>query len=210
MADRDAGAIRVVIVDDHPGYARGLKELLESESAISVVGTALGAKAALELVAAHIPDVVLVDVRMPETGGVEVAARIAEVSPLSKVLMLTVSEDAHDVRGALRAGVAGYLSKELEPCDIIAAIQLCLARVVVLSPVAFRVLWAPSPQPVGLSSQDLQVLRLAAAGARMAEIAADLSVSKATATRLITRLQRRLGVANRDQMVALAARHGWV
>ena len=210
MDDRDAGPVRVVIVDDHPGYARGLKELLESESAISVVGTALGAKGALELVATHTPDVVLVDVRMPETGGVEVAARIREISPLSRVLMLTVSEDAHDVRGALEVGAAGYLSKDLESHDIVAAIQLCLAGVMVLSPAAFRVLAGPSPQPVGLSSQDLQVLRLAAAGASMSEIAVDLSVSKATVTRLVTRLQRQLGVSNRDQMVALAARRGWV
>jgi DNA-binding NarL/FixJ family response regulator len=202
---------RLVIVDDHPGYARGLQKLFESDHpSIAVVGAASNPLVALEMVARDKPDLILLDLRMPGMSGVTLAERVREVSPLSRVVMLTVSEEPQDVRDAFRAGAVGYLSKDLEPEALLAAVELVLLGVVVVTSPAFNALTGAVKAVPGLSPQELRLLQLAAEGVQLNDIATDLIVSRATATRLMAALQRKLGVSNRDQLVAHAARQGWV
>lgn len=205
-----AGETRVLIVDDHPAYAHGLRTLLESHGALFHVEVTLNAGEALASVARSAPDVVLVDVRMPRVDGIELTGRLRDLSPSSRVLMLTVSDNPKDVRAAFRAGAVGYLSKDIAPEDVAAAVALSLAGVVVLSGVAFDALSRRSTVDPKLSQDEVMLLKLAADGARIDRIAERLVVSRATATRMFGRLQERYGVSNRDQLVAYAARRGWV
>ncbi|HEX2296442.1 MAG TPA: response regulator transcription factor [Actinomycetota bacterium] len=205
-----AGETRVLVVDDHPAYAQGLRALLELHSSSLHVEAASNPDDALEIAARAAPDVMLVDVRMPHIGGIELAGRLRALAPSTRVLMLTVSEDADDVRTSFAAGAVGYLSKDLDPAQVAAAVSLSLAGAVVLSKVAFDALTGASVDDPRLSPDELLLLELAADGAPLDRIAKRLVVSRATATRMLVRLQDRFGLSNRDQLVAHAARRGWV
>ncbi len=114
------------------------------------------------------------------------------------------------MRAALDAGAVGYLSKDMEPEHLAVALELAAAGIVLLSSTAFAAVSGAREDSGELSVQESRLLKLAAAGAPVAEIAQELSVSRATATRLFAQLQRKVGVSNRDQLVATAARRGWV
>lgn len=117
-------AIAVMLCDDHPAFARGLAKLLESEAPdLDVVGVATSAPEIERLVREALPDVVLMDIRMPDTDGIEATRRIRAASPTTKVVMLTVSDEVADLYGALRAGASGYVRKDDEVAQIVNVVR---------------------------------------------------------------------------------------
>jgi two-component system NarL family response regulator len=186
----------VIIADDHRLMREGTAALLSADPRIEVVGLAGGGREAVELAARLQPDVALLDVGMPDIGGVEACAAIRARVPNTRVLMLTVSEDALDVRAALRVGAGGYLLKDMPPRELVAA---------VLSgePVVMASAEAPADE---LSVREREVLDLIGQGLRNREIAERLVVSEATVKTHVRHVLEKLRLRNRAEAAAYAAR----
>jgi DNA-binding NarL/FixJ family response regulator len=188
--------VRVIIADDHRLMREGTAALLAADPRIEVVGLASGGREAVELASRLGPDVALLDVGMPDIGGVEACAAIRARAPAVRVLMLTVSEDALDVRAALRVGAAGYLLKDMPPGQLVAA---------VLS--EEPIVMASAEVPAGeLSLREREVLELIGAGLRNREIAERLVVSEATVKTHVRHVLEKLRLRNRAEAAAFAAR----
>jgi DNA-binding NarL/FixJ family response regulator len=188
--------VRVIIADDHRLMREGTAALLSADPRIEVVGLASNGREAVELAARLRPDVALLDVGMPDIGGVEACAAIRARTPDVRVLMLTVSEDAVDVRAALRVGASGYLLKDMPPGALVAA---------VLS--GERVVMASSEVPDDeLSVREREVLELIGQGLRNREIAERLIVSEATVKTHVRHVLEKLRLRNRAEAAAYAAR----
>lgn len=188
--------MRVIIADDHRLMREGTAALLAADPRIEVVGLASGGREAVELAARLKPDVALLDVGMPDIGGVEACAAIRARAPAVRVLMLTVSEDALDVRAALRVGAAGYLLKDIPPDELVAAV-VGDERVVMAS--------AEAPADA-LSVREREVLELLGRGLRNREIAERLVVSEATVKTHVRHILEKLRLRNRAEAAAYAAR----
>ena len=174
----------------------GTAALLAADPRIEVVGLAAGGREAVELVGRVRPDVALLDVGMPDIGGVEACAAIRARSPAVRVLMLTVSEDALDVRAALKVGASGYLLKDMPPRQLVAA---------VLS--NETIVMASAEVPAGeLSAREREVLELLGQGLRNREIAERLVVSEATVKTHVRHVLEKLRLRNRAEAAAFAAR----
>lgn len=210
--DRPQSHIRVVAVDDHPTFVEGLKILLEAlVGDIEVVGIATNPDEAIDVVSDELPDIVLLDVRMPRSEGCEVARKIGQLFPDVKVVMLTVSDDPRDVQETLEAGVRGYLSKLAEPDELIAALRAVHAGEVVLAPfVASLSFGAPENRMLPLSDAELHLLKLCAQGLDNPQLARELAVSESTLKRMLQQVQRKLGAANRVQALVIAAKRGLI
>ena len=188
--------MRVIIADDHRLMREGTAALLAADPRIEVVGLASGGREAVELAGRLKPDVALLDVGMPDIGGVEACAAIRARVPEVHVLMLTVSEDALDVRAALRVGASGYLLKDMPPGALVEA---------VLS--GERVVMASSEVPDDeLSVREREVLELIGQGLRNREIAERLIVSEATVKTHVRHVLEKLRLRNRAEAAAFAAR----
>lgn len=188
--------MRVIIADDHRLMREGTAALLSADPRIDVVGLASGGHEAVELAARLKPDVALLDVGMPDIGGIEACAAIRARLPGTRVLMLTVSEDAIDVRAALRVGAAGYLLKDIPPGELVAA-------VLGSEPVVMASAEAPEDE---LSVREREVLELIGRGLRNREIAERLVVSEATVKTHVRHILEKLRLRNRAEAAAFAAR----
>lgn len=210
--------IRVLIADDHTLFRRGLASLLNETGEFQVVGEASSGPGAVRLVADLHPDVVLMDVHMPEGSGVDAVERLATVAPRVPVIMLTVSENDEDLLGAIRAGARGYFLKNAEAEDLFAAIrEVSQGRAALdssLTEVLFRHLAQASTLPPGtgspLSLRELEILSLIAEGCTNREIAVRLTVSENTVKTHVSRILEKLGVANRSEAVLQARARGWL
>jgi DNA-binding NarL/FixJ family response regulator len=190
--------VRVLIADDHRLMREGTAALLAADPRIEVVGLAGGGREAVDLAVRLAPDVALLDVGMPDVGGVEACAAILARAPDVRVLMLTVSEDALDVRAALRVGAAGYLLKDMPPDELVAAV---LSAEPAISPRVQDV------EPAGeLSLREREVLELLGQGLRNREIAERLVVSEATVKTHVRHVLEKLRLRNRAEAAAFAAR----
>ena len=200
---------RVIIVDDHASYAYGLKALINLDSTdISVVAIARNAEEGLQAVEEHLPDLVLLDVHMPRREGVEVARKITSLYPEVKVAMLTMSEEPEIISECVKAGISGYLSKEVEPEELIGCIRTILNGEAVFGNFVMSALRnAPDGS---LEDQHIEILRLLAQGLDRAAVAREIAVSESTLKRLMRDIERRLGVQNRIQAVAVAAKRGLI
>jgi DNA-binding NarL/FixJ family response regulator len=175
--------IRVVIVDDHPIVRAGLVGLVESADDLEVVGTGATGLDAVELASDLTPDVVLMDLRMPELDGDEATARILAAAPSTRVVILTTYESDDAILSAIGAGASGYLLKAAPEAELLAGIRAVAAGEVALAPSVSRVLvrQAAAPTPsVQLTARELDVLRLVATGASNREIGAALHLGEAT------------------------------
>jgi DNA-binding NarL/FixJ family response regulator len=203
--------IRVAVVDDHPIVRQGLVAALEDEPDLEVVGAAGSAEEALTLVARHRPDVVLLDLELPEMGGIEAIPHLIEADPAVRVLAFTAYDTEERVHGALRAGAKGYLLKGATAEEIASSIRIVAGGGSALAPrVAAKLVDDLSglrgAEP--LTPREREVLRLIAEGLPTKQIARALSISERTVKFHSTSLLRKLGAENRAQAVALAAQRG--
>jgi DNA-binding NarL/FixJ family response regulator len=213
--------IRVVIADDQDLVREGLRMMLEAEADIEVVGEAANGREALDAARTHDPDVVLMDVRMPELDGLEATARLVGSNARSRVLMLTTFDLDEYVYRAMKAGASGFLLKDANREQLASAVRVVAEGEALLAPAITRRLIedfcrrpppsaAAPPAADELSPRELEVLRLLAQGMSNAEIAAELFLSEATVKSHVARLLGKLGLRDRVQAVVLAYESGIV
>jgi DNA-binding NarL/FixJ family response regulator len=203
-ADRE---ITVVLVDDHPLVRTGLAGLLAGTPDLRVVGEAASGAAAIEVVAAAAPDVVLMDISMPGTDGIEATRRLLDDGYVGAVLMLTSFSDKERVTDALAAGAIGYLLKDSEPEHVLAGIRSAGAGHTPLDPrIAGALLPSRRPAPAAtLSAREREVLDLVAEGLANKQIARRLGITERTVKVHLGNVFRRIGVSDRTS-AALWAR----
>jgi DNA-binding NarL/FixJ family response regulator len=202
------GPIRLLIVDDHPVVRDGLRGLFADDSDFQVVGEAANGTEAIARVEHVGADVVLMDLRMPEMGGVEAITRLRRTAPGVRVLVLTTYDTDTDVLAAIEAGATGYLLKDAPREELIRAVRAAFAGEAVLSPAVARRLMGQvgKPPPEALSQRELEVLALIADGATNRQAAAKLFISEATVKTHLLHVYEKLGVRDRAAAVAEAYR----
>jgi DNA-binding NarL/FixJ family response regulator len=209
-----AMAIRVVLADDHAVVRKGVREFLEDEPDIEVVGEAGDGQQAVEQAVALQPDVVVMDVAMPELSGVEATKRIRSLAPTVRILALTAYDDEPYVFGLLDAGVTGYMLKTAESREIVRAVRATAAGRSALDPaVASRVVaraMQPPPTTEALTERELEILRLAARGLTNKQIGAELSISDRTVQNHLANTYAKLEVASRTEAVTVALQRGLI
>ena len=203
---------RIVLADDQVLFVRSLEKVLTlSTEDISVVGIAMNGKEAVDLSIRHRPDVVLMDVRMPELDGVEAARMIIRELPRCKVIMLTTFDDDAYVRTAISHGASGYLLKDIPPEDLIASIRAVRTSTFLISPAAAHNLAAPDYPPAPLSEgqaspvedftpRERQILNLLLANMDNAEMAEKLFLSERTVRNYVSTIYAKFGVHSRLQL----------
>src|ERR687887_238836 len=211
-------AIRVLIVDDHALFRRGLIQVLLFEDGIEVVGEGKDGDDAIRKAEELAPDVVLMDVRMPRVSGIEATRRLAETLPTTKILMLTVSDEEDDLYEAIKAGATGYLLKEISIEEVADAIRSVWAGQSRISPsMASKLLseFAAISQRAGdrrelaaakLTEREMQVLRLVAQGLNNKDIAEQLFISENTVKNHIRNILDKLHLHSRMEAVVYAVR----
>jgi DNA-binding NarL/FixJ family response regulator len=214
-----AEEVRVLLCDDQTLMRQGLRLLLDGEGGISIVGEAGDGLEGVRLAQTLLPDVVLMDLRMPRLDGVEATKRLHAELPAVRVLVLTTYGDDALVQAALRAGAAGYLLKDADPADIVAAIQAVRRGGVWLqTPGAAALLGrlaehgqadqALERDDAGFTPRELEVVRLIAQGLDNHQIAESLVVSEATVKTHINNIFAKVDATDRSQVVVYAYRHG--
>ena len=207
-----ADVISVVIADDHPFVRHGLRTYLETLEDMDVAGEATNGVEAVELVERLLPDVVLMDLVMPELDGIGAIRRIREVAPSTRVIALTSFADDEKVFPAIKAGAAGYLLKDVRPADLADAVRKASRGEALLAPsVAARLMQEVSgerPAPAGLTARELEVLRLIARGMSNKQIARELVVSEKTVKTHVSNILAKLHLADRTQAALYAVREG--
>jgi DNA-binding NarL/FixJ family response regulator len=200
--------LRALVVDDHPLFRRGVMAAL-ADGGIDVVGEASGGAAAIELATRLQPDVTVMDLNMPDLGGVEATRRIVAARPSARVLVLTMFEDDESVFAAMKAGARGYLVKSSRPRQIVDAVRAVGDGEAIFSPaVATRLLdfFATAPRPSALpelTGREREVAHLMAAGKGNAAIARELFLSTKTVRNHVSNILRKLQVADRAQAMNL-------
>ncbi len=206
--------IRVMIVDDHGMVRKGLATFLRIYDDLELVGEARNGREAVQMCAQVQPDVVLMDLVMPEMDGSTAASAIREQCPTVQVIALTSFQEKERVREALRAGAISYLLKNVSANDLAEAIRAAHAGRSTLAPEAIQALIqieSQEPPPgADLSEREREVLQLLVAGLSNPEIAARLCVSRSTAKAHVSNIFSKLGVSNRAEAVALAVQHNLV
>ena len=211
-------AIKVLIVDDHALFRRGLMLVLESEDGIDVVGEAEDGPDAIAKAEDLAPDVVLMDVRMPTVSGIEATRRLAESLPTSRIIMLTVSDEEDDLYEAIKAGAAGYLLKEISIEEVADAVRAVMQGQTLISPsmaskliaefanlskVASQRSSVPAPR---LTDRELDVLRLVAQGLTNREVAEQLYIAENTVKNHVRNILEKLHLHSRMEAVLYAVR----
>jgi DNA-binding NarL/FixJ family response regulator len=193
--------IRVVLAEDHAVVRAGLERLLATAGDIEVVGQAVDGEQAVQLVGESRPDVVLMDIEMPNVNGIEATKRIMEANEEVQVVVLTSFADREKIEAALDAGAIGYLLKDAEPEDVIRGVQAAARGESPLAPKAARTLLAArADRPeLHLSERELDVLRCVGQGLPNKLIARKLGISEKTVKAHLTRVFQQLGVTDRTQ-----------
>jgi DNA-binding NarL/FixJ family response regulator len=214
-----ATQIRVLVVDDDDLMRAGLKAVLSSDSTIDVVGEAANGRAAIGSVRTHRPDLVLMDVRMPDLDGIAATREILAGSVETKIVILTTFEDDDYIFGALNAGASGFLLKRTRPEELLAAVHTVAAGDSLLSPSVTRIViermaHQPTPNLTGadrlddLTPREREVLALIARGFANTEIAAQLVIEESTVKTHVKRILMKLRLRDRVQAVIFAYESG--
>jgi two-component system NarL family response regulator len=199
----------VLVVDDHPVVRRGLHSMLDGESGISIIGLACSGKEGLELAKTMEPDVVLLDLRMPDMGGVEVLIALRAARPDSKVLVLTNYQLDEDIFNALDAGARGYLLKSASQDEVVEAIH-AVSQGKKRIPANLAVRLAERVGRSQLSAREMEVLRLVVRGLTNKDIAKDLFISDITARNHVTSVLSKLNAKDRTEAATIAIQRGLV
>jgi NarL family two-component system response regulator LiaR len=210
--------ISILIVDDHPIVRQGLRTLLELQDDFLVVGEAVNGKAAVELAASLKPDVVLMDLVMPELDGISATRQISALKQATRVIALTSFVEDEKVIPAIQAGAVSFLLKDVSPTDLTEAIRAAYRGEARLHPYVVRKLMnqvaaqpaAPHPIAPDLTEREMEVLSLVAQGLSNREIAVKLSISEKTVKTHISSLLSKLGQEDRTRLAIYAIRKGLV
>ncbi|MFP5225079.1 MAG: response regulator [Actinomycetota bacterium] len=214
-------AIRILVADDHELFRSGLAMMLSSEDGIEVVGEAGDGAEAVRLAVEHVPDVILMDVRMPKRSGIEATQQIREEVPSARILMLTVSDEEADLYDAVKSGATGYLLKDASIDEVLDAIKSVQAGQSTISPSMASKLMAefsaitkkqtqksqPGPK---VTDREMEVLQLVAKGMSNREIAKALFISENTVKNHIRNILEKLQLHSRMQAVYYAVREGLI
>jgi DNA-binding NarL/FixJ family response regulator len=212
--------IRALIVDDHALFRRGLEMVLAAEDDIELVGEASDGAEAVERAGESLPDVVLMDIRMPRSSGIEACRAMKEVAPSSKIVMLTISDEEEDLFEAIRAGASGYLLKDIpldEVADVVRAVHggqslinpsMAAKLLTEFATLAKRdaeepVEQVPAPK---LTDREMQVLKLVARGMNNRDIAKELFISENTVKNHVRNILEKLQIHSRMEAVMIAVR----
>ncbi|WP_102144896.1 response regulator [Mycobacterium hubeiense] len=195
-----------MLVDDHPVVREGLRGMIDAEPDLTVVGEAGSGGEAVALAEALRPDVILMDLRMPDVDGVTATERILAALPQTRIIVVTTYEADADILRAVEAGAAGYLLKDASRAELADAVRDAARGKTVLAPsVADRLVrFVRQPVSASLSSREIEVLALVAKGKTNADIGRDLHISEATVKTHLLRAFNKLGVSDRTAAVTTA------
>jgi DNA-binding NarL/FixJ family response regulator len=199
--------IRVLIADDHPLARAGLEQLLGALDDITLVGAARGGHEAVQLAAEHEPDVVLMDLEMPDMDGIETTQALRKRHPAAAVVVLTSFSDRERILAALDAGAIGYLLKDADPDELARAIRAAARGEAPLDPRAARELLDRRAPDRRLTEREQEILTLVAQGLPNKLIAQRLAISERTVKGHLTRVFERIGVTDRTQAALWARDH---
>lgn len=209
------GAIRVIIVDDHAVVREGTRQLLERAPELEVVGEAGTGREALRLVRHLQPDVVLLDLALPDLNGIEVAREMRDAAPNAKIVVLSAYDDDDYVLAAMEVGAVAYLLKTVRGRDVIDAIRAVQRGQIILHPAVATKLRRSlahdgheTDEPI-LSPREMEILRLAARGFHNKDIALELQISVRTVEAHLSHILAKLGVTSRTEAVVYGATRRW-
>jgi DNA-binding NarL/FixJ family response regulator len=219
-ASLQAEPIRAMIVDDHALFRRGLEMVLEEEPDIELVGQASDGTEAVEKAAESLPDVVLMDIRMPRSSGIEACRAMKEAAPSAKIVILTISDEEEDLFEAIRAGASGYLLKDIPLDEVADAVRAVHGGQSLINPsMAGKLLTefatlakrddeeraqeVPAPR---LTEREMQVLKLVARGMNNRDIAKELFISENTVKNHVRNILEKLQIHSRMEAVMVAVR----
>jgi DNA-binding NarL/FixJ family response regulator len=216
--------IRALIVDDHALFRRGLEMVLAAEDDIELVGEASDGTEAVQKAGESLPDVVLMDIRMPKSSGIEACRAMKEVAPSSKIVMLTISDEEEDLFEAIRAGASGYLLKDIpldEVADVVRAVHG--GQSLINPSMAAKLLTefaalnkrdqeerAEQVPPPKLTDREMQVLKLVAKGMNNRDIAKELFISENTVKNHVRNILEKLQIHSRMEAVMIAVRENLI
>ena len=201
--------IKVVIIDDHVVVRAGLRYIIEADPELELIGEFGGGLGAAEFVMYNNPDVVLLDVRMPDRNGIDALKDILAADPKRRVVMLTTSDAEEDVFRAIEEGALGYVMKDSEISVISAAIRSAMAGEVFMTDEVRRI-YETRKGSKGLSSREAEALKLAAKGAGNKEIAKEMGLSENSVKMFMKRAFFKLGASSRAEAVQLAIKRGLI
>ena len=212
--------IRILLADDHTLFRKGIRTLIDEMRDMEVVGEGTNGQEAVSQARELVPDVILMDIQMPEINGIEATRNILQENPHIGVILLTMFDDPESVFSGMRAGARGYVLKEAEPEELRRAIEAAYLGEVILCPIiAKKVLqqFARNGKPQqpglpyeGLTPRELEVLQLAADGLSNKEIAGKLVISEKTVKNHIANIFAKLQVNDRTQAILVALREGLI
>jgi two-component system response regulator NreC len=210
--------IKVLIADDHAIVRGGLRALINSEPGMELVGEATGGYEAIDLVGVNPPDVLILDLSMPDLDGIEVTKRIKTPFPAVCVLILTIHEDEALLKAALKAGAGGYILKHAAEAELISAIHTVLRGDLYVDPSLVRRLLTDEPPPVAappqsaevLTPREIEVLKLIVQGYTNRQIGEELNISVRTVESHRANLSEKLGVRSRVELVRYAREKGLI
>jgi DNA-binding NarL/FixJ family response regulator len=207
-----AEQIHIVVADDHPLFRDGVVQSLAAEDDFSVVGEASTGEEAFRLVADLLPEILLLDIQMPGEGGIATAERIGATYPVTRILMLTVSEEPDDLMRALEVGARGYVLKGIRASGLVHAVRAVAAGEVFVSPtLASTILFEMThkkPSPVDeLTERERQIFELVGEGMTNHEIAERLYLAEKTVKHYMTNVLQKLHLRNRVEAALLSQQH---
>lgn len=201
--------IRILIADDHPMFREGIVQSLASEKDFAIIGQASNGKNAIKMAKELLPDVLLLDITMPDQDGITIAKKISAAFPVIQIIMLTASENEDDLMKALKAGARGYVLKGISANELVKVVRTIVAGGTYISPdmanmILFELSQPSQPDPLSeLSDKEKEILNLVAKGYTNREIGAQIHLSEKTIKHYMTNILQKLHVRSRVEAALL-------